>query len=123
MEPIRLWGCADDPYFVRSEPSPYGEGYHEYAALPRAEYDAIVKERDVAVREQEAWRLAYVSQARKQEDATARADAADERAKAAEALLREARVWVHDGVMGRFTPRSCAETVMARIDAHLDGGA
>lgn len=113
-----------------------------FAAL-RAERDSLVRERDEAAAHEEnaANETAELAQmiygtASKMgvlhPDASTGAalrsmhnayDAATARAEKAEALLREARVWVHDGVMGRFTPRSCAETVMARIDAHLDGGA
>ena len=39
---VTLWGSPGETYFVRSEPSPYGEGYHKYVARPVADDAALI---------------------------------------------------------------------------------
>lgn len=124
MEPARLWRQervdAGGVRYVRFVYSPY-EGGSEWttvdlpmAALPRAEYDALVKERDEAkASAAAAGRLldehrngcVWMTWHKEAED---RANAATARAEKAEALLREARVAImYSGLA-------------ARIDALLD---
>lgn len=43
---VRLWG--GDGHWVESVPSPYGEGYHPYIALPLATHAALVERLRVA---------------------------------------------------------------------------
>ena len=42
LAPVALWG--GDSSWVESQPSPYGEGYYPYRALPLATYSALVEE-------------------------------------------------------------------------------
>ena len=117
MEPIRLWKRTE-----RIEPNrrlvvrwcytmprpPWSGSVEEYAALPRADFDALVKERDEA-RE-------FVRIAAEQRSALCDSlNAATARAERAEALLREARGFL-DHRAGTFgLPR-----LVYRIDSHLD---
>lgn len=130
MEPIRLWR-----FVGHYAPSCWAEGLPaygnpvEYAALPRADFDA--REARLARAEQERddlARLAYIDHEHRFPDATwkARCDelvpdlrAATARADALAALLKEARgrVQTHDS---QGYPSRMAANFLARIDAELE---
>jgi hypothetical protein len=146
MEPIRLWR-----FVGHYAPSAWAEGLPaygnpvEYAALTRADFDALVKQRDEARRlatvagvceiaahnpnvasycrewearaeKAEAQRDAYISGREMQRD---RADAATARADALAALLKEARGYVTYGI-GEGDPHGIGAAMLARIDAALE---
>ncbi len=126
MEPIRLWrdDIAGRLYHHRTECATT-----EYAALPRADFDA--REARLARAEQERddlARLAYIDHEHRFPDATwkARCDelvpdlrAATARADALAALLKEARGYVTYGI-GEGDPHGIGAAMLARIDAALE---
>lgn len=126
MEPERLWWCGEGGWSERDPGADYGD---EYAALPRADFDA--REARLARAEQERddlARLAYIDHEHRFPDATwkARCDelvpdlrAATARADALAALLKEARgrVQTHDS---QGYPSRMAANFLARIDAELE---
>ncbi len=126
MEPIRLWSDNQGDSFGDDREGPDDV---EYAALPRADFDA--REARLARAEQERddlARLAYIDHEHRFPDATwkARCDelvpdlrAATARADALAALLKEARGYVTYGI-GEGDPHGIGAAMLARIDAALE---
>jgi hypothetical protein len=130
MEPIRLWRDEATSCDVERWRTYKVDDYQqEYAALPRADFDA--REARLARAEQERddlARLAYIDHEHRFPDATwkARCDelvpdlrAATARADALAALLKEARGYVTYGI-GEGDPHGIGAAMLARIDAALE---
>ena len=122
MEPIRLWRYPSGSFYEGEFPEP-GWTATEYAALPRADYEALLREKQEAVRlatvagvcELAAHNPNVASYCREWED---RANAATARADKAEALLREARGWLA-ALLKVGADKPAVDALLARIDAHL----
>ena len=104
IEPIRLWRRnllrGHEPAWLEDEPK-HPVYFTEYAALPRADFDArearlarAEQERDEERRNHNHYGQLWLDVRRERDAATARAERAEKDRDDARALLREARAWM-----------------------------